>query len=1095
MSVRRAVPVLLAFFALTAACGGGEEGIDQASGTPDPLVTEVPGSCSPYSCVPGDRICGGPAGQTIYHCVADDPGCGNWIEFEVCPTSHTCVNFVDCQDGECVETPWPTEDHDQDGYAIAQGPCGAEGAGMDCDDNDPLVHPGAWDVCNQKDDDCDGETDEDCGTPDCEDSLGVAYCPCKDSFDCMSGFCIETMEDWLCTDMCFEDESCPPGWKCALVWGNLDPVFICVDRNITLCRPCKSDDDCTNPYLEAQNLCIDHGPQGSFCGTACTGDGDCPQDYRCQETGGRRSSEMQCMPQDGTDCPCYGKNVAAGYLTFCAIENEFGICSGERMCHTACDAQVPEYEMCNGLDDDCNGQTDEGFPDINLNGICDLLEPKDCDDDGILDADDNCECTPNPAQADCDNDGMGDACDPCNSCDDVPDADDNCPCVINPAQEDLDSDGIGDACDCDMDDDGVANANPGCPDPTPEDNCYEDFNPDQWDTDCDCYGDACDDDDDNDGVKEEHDNCPMTYNPSQNDMDGDGLGDACDPDVDGDVIPNPNLFYPDPCAGIPDYISPNVDDLDGDGTSDACDWDDDGDGLADTLDNCPRIANPDQTDSNANMWGDACEECGCGCGDLEDNCPFAINNGQEDQDLDGQGDMCDPDVDGDQVPNDQDNCPMAPNPTQWDCDEDGIGEACEACVDCDDDGDCEETDCDPGNPNVFHGAVEVCNDVDDDCDGQTDEADASGCTEYYQDQDLDGWGGEKKMCLCVPAATYTATQAGDCDDLDDQVTDCDDGDPCTTDGCDPTTDECTHGPKDCDDGSDCTIDSCSPVTGWCEHEYGGCDDDNGCTKDWCDADAGECVNDPILDCDPCHEDPECNDGNPCTKDWCQMGRCLQKPVGDCDCFESKLDPDTCECVVKKKHCDDGKWWTWNICNPATGECQHPARCEYPPTVCCECGGNGCTIECNELDTGMMTNFYKGCDDGDVCTMDGCTPLTGECTFTPLNCEDGDSCTVGSCNPSTGMCEFEPVTCDDGVDCTVDTCDPDSGTCVHAIASCPDCVDDADCNDDNICTQDGCVEGYCINSSVDCDDGDCLTEDSCDLDTGECVHVSIEIPCP
>ena len=32
----------------------------------------------------------------------------------------------------------------------------------------------------------------------------------------------------------------------------------------------------------------------------------------------------------------------------------------------------------------------------------------------------------------------------------------------------------------------------------------------------------------------------------------------------------------------------------------------DGDGLADRSDNCPSLANPDQTDANADGFGDAC---------------------------------------------------------------------------------------------------------------------------------------------------------------------------------------------------------------------------------------------------------------------------------------------------------------------------------------------------------------------------------------------------------------------------------------------------------------------------------------------------------
>ncbi len=61
---------------------------------------------------------------------------------------------------------------------------------------------------------------------------------------------------------------------------------------------------------------------------------------------------------------------------------------------------------------------------------------------------------------------------------------------------------------------------------------------------------------------------------------------------------------------------------------------------------------------------------------------------------------------------------------------------------------------------------ESCNGKDDDCDGQTDEADASNCTTYYRDVDGDTWGTGESACLCAPtpATDFDATRSGDCDD-------------------------------------------------------------------------------------------------------------------------------------------------------------------------------------------------------------------------------------------------------------------------------------------------------------------------------------------
>jgi serine protease AprX len=69
---------------------------------------------------------------------------------------------------------------------------------------------------------------------------------------------------------------------------------------------------------------------------------------------------------------------------------------------------------------------------------------------------------------------------------------------------------------------------------------------------------------------------------------------------------------------------------------------------------------------------------GDGIPDDEDNCPTIANADQTDSDGDGEGDACDSDRDGDGVENSTDNCPDASNPGQEDVDGDGIGDACDA---------------------------------------------------------------------------------------------------------------------------------------------------------------------------------------------------------------------------------------------------------------------------------------------------------------------------------------------------------------------------------------------------------------------------------
>ena len=136
-------------------------------------------------------------------------------------------------------------------------------------------------------------------------------------------------------------------------------------------------------------------------------------------------------------------------------------------------------------------------------------------------------------------------------------------------------------------------------------------------------------------------------------------------------------------------------DSDGDGQGDNCDTDDDGDGIPDANDNCPTIANPDQTDTDSDGQGNACDtdDDNDGVADGSDNCPLVANINQANNDNDALGDACDADDDNDGVPDANDNCPLAPNANQLDTDGDGQGNSC----DNDDDGDgvIDAEDCDP----------------------------------------------------------------------------------------------------------------------------------------------------------------------------------------------------------------------------------------------------------------------------------------------------------------------------------------------------------------------------------------------------------------
>ena len=69
---------------------------------------------------------------------------------------------------------------------------------------------------------------------------------------------------------------------------------------------------------------------------------------------------------------------------------------------------VPVDESCDGLDNDCDGTTDEGSADLDDDGVADCIDD-DTDGDGVPNVDDNCQRYQSE-QTDLDLDGF-DVCD------------------------------------------------------------------------------------------------------------------------------------------------------------------------------------------------------------------------------------------------------------------------------------------------------------------------------------------------------------------------------------------------------------------------------------------------------------------------------------------------------------------------------------------------------------------------------------------------------------------------------------------------------------------------------------------------------------
>jgi len=198
----------------------------------------------------------------------------------------------------------------------------------------------------------------------CE-SAGALGCACTSGAECNSNVCIEGAAGNICTRTCIAD--CPDGYDClATAIGGGDPISICVPRHTRLCRPCDDSADCRNPLDASPAVCVpDSDPSvGSFCATSCA-QLPCPSGYDCQDVPVGEGSARLCMKHEG-ECECRPAWAALALSTSCENTGDGASCAGARTCTSdglsACSAKTPATETCNGIDDDCNGQTDDIAP-------------------------------------------------------------------------------------------------------------------------------------------------------------------------------------------------------------------------------------------------------------------------------------------------------------------------------------------------------------------------------------------------------------------------------------------------------------------------------------------------------------------------------------------------------------------------------------------------------------------------------------------------------------------------------------------------------------------------------------------------------------
>ena len=612
---------------------------------------------------------------------------------EVCDyQDNDCDGLVDDDDPSLSgATSW-YEDADGDGYGDALSSTGAcfQPPGYvsdysDCDDSDANTHPGAAEICDGEDNNCNGGTganeydvDGDGMMPcdgDCDDNDVNTYDGAPEQCDGLDNDCDGTVDENVGVDADGDGYTACAG-DCDDGNANTHPgaAEICdgEDNNCNGGTGADEYDVDGDGMMPCDGDCDDNDDTVYDGATEiCDGvDNDC--DGAIDENGGA-NTYYEDADNDGYGDP--GSTVSdctqpAGY-----VSNDSDCDDGNAAVHPA----APEY--CNNIDDDCDGLVDDADPDV---------------------------ISQNTWYADDDGDGYGDPGDTELACD-------------QPAGHS--SNGL----DCD---DGDATVHPGAPelcdgidndcDPGTDENA--DIDGDGYSA---CAGD-CDDYDDTtypgapelcDGVDNDCD--PATV--EDDDEDGDGWT-ACDGDCN-DNDPDINPDAEEICSGEDDNC---------DGVWDTNEVDNDGDGVY--------LCEGDCDDNDPDIYPGALEECD----GIDNDCDDEIDEGTEDdEDGDGfnvcQGD-CD-DTDPETNPDAEEVCDGADN----DCDgvtaEDEVDEDGDGWFVCD--GDCDDTDpdlnlddadgdgystcdddCDDSDANTVPGDTEICGDgIDNNCDGGIDDAD------------------------------------------------------------------------------------------------------------------------------------------------------------------------------------------------------------------------------------------------------------------------------------------------------------------------------------------------------------------------------------
>lgn len=830
-------------------CGGDPTPLPPASETPDPVVDPT---ATPTS-TPTPAQTGTPTAQpeTPSPTVApstpkpdkdqDDDGYPSPQDCDdtdpaVHPNAPEQCDGVDnnCDGITDGELPLWYPDADQDGYGQSEGAVQAcdPGPGYaleagDCNEQSAAVHPGAEELCNSIDDDCDELTDEDLALSTYyldgdTDGFGgedtVDACGEVEGASLLSGDCND------------EDPTVFPG-ATEICDGQDSDCDSLIDEDGTTTYYVDSDGDGFGDAASPVESCDAGGlaPNGDDCDDSsatthpeapevCDGvDNDCDG----QTDNGVLNTYYQDMDGDGYGDPSAPTQGCSAPETF--VSNNLDCSDGQA------DINPKASEQCNGLDDNCNTTVDEGVKTVFY---------VDEDQDGYGNSSVSQEACAAPSgftaqggdcndQSSTSHPGASEACDLVdNDCDSQIDEG-----VQTTYYEDGDADGYG----------LTSTTTQGCSAPegyaaSPGDCLDSDSSvfPQAPET-CDGKDNDCDSRVDEDGET----NFYLDY-------DRDGYGDPVVTQVSCNA-PSGYVANSDDCNDRDSAIHPGAteacnskdDDCDAqvdEGVKTAYYYDADRDGYGDpeTLtESCSSpgskyvTAGGDCDDLAASVHPDAAEACNT----KDDDCDTQVDEGvQATFYIDSDGDTygtsaqttqaCSKPAGYSAVSTDCNDSAASTNPgaselcdlADNDCDTQ-IDEGVKLTFYLDNDGDgfglayatvagctapagyaAKSGDCDDSASTTYPGATEACDSKDNDCDASIDEGVK---TTYYYDADKDGYGDvTDSIEACSPPSSRYVTRGTDCNDLNAAIN------PGATEACNGVDDNCDTRTDDVDADGD-----------------------------------------------------------------------------------------------------------------------------------------------------------------------------------------------------------------------------------------------------------------------------------------------------